>query len=73
VQLIQPYVALIKDSDKTVVACTYDYTESTKTLMITPGAALTASAKYHVLVSAIQDLAGNILAGPHMRTFTVAA
>lgn len=72
-QMIVQYATLVKDSDKSVVSCTYAYVEATKTLTITPGAALTASGKYHVLLSAIQDLAGNLLAGAHMRTFTVAA
>ncbi len=71
-QMIQPYVTLVADSDKTVVPCTYVYDSTTFKLTLTPASVLTSTAKYHVSVAAVQDLTGNIQSGTYIRSFTIA-
>ena len=68
------YVALLEVADDGVIACGLSFNASTKTLTMTPGANLTNSKTYRVMVSKkCRDIAGNELAAHNHWQFTTVA
>lgn len=66
-------ISLINTVNGTVIPCTIAYIDATKTITVTPKAALTTGTKYIVYVNQdVKDTAGNNLASEYISYFTVA-
>ena len=63
----------LRDANGTVIPAAVSYDAATRTARLTPTTALAYSTRYTATVSAVRDLAGNVLAGTRTWSFTTVA